>query len=272
MDVGYIEKLSDTIVKFIIENSHKNYDLPKDDVENTGISDDIPSLMKKIDEARSKEKLEFNQYKYMEIENQEVLVRNDSISFYKSHEGDNFEDIYTIYPEFSSIYNFGQYNLGQYELGNIDVRDSSIAYVDNPELDKIYTIEPELENISDIDFTFFNIYGKEMKIMFCIEGKVENLEKSTILEYPYEYSNIIQSEEIEIKDELYRAMYSKESNNFNGFYREIDGVKRNYKVVITSYDEEKWEYKTLESGIEAYNELKIKEFIENILNIFENNL
>ncbi|WP_353093540.1 M28 family metallopeptidase [Tissierella praeacuta] len=269
--IGYIEKLSDTIVKFIIENSHKNYDLPKDDVENTEISDDIPEIMKKIDEARNearnKEKLEFNQYKYMEIEDQEVLVRNDCISFYKSHEGDNFEDLYTIYPEFSSIY-----NLGQYELGNIDVRDSLISYVDNPELDKIYTIEPKLENISDIDFTFFNTYGKKMKIMFGIEEKVENLEKSIILEYQYEDYNHIQNEEVEIKDELYRVMYSKENNNFNGFYREINGVKRNYKVAITSYDEESWEYKTLESGIEAYNELKIKEFIENILNTFENNL
>ena len=108
--------------------------------------------------------------------------------------------------------------------------------------------------------------------MFGIEEKADNLEKSIILEYPYEYDNYIKDEEVEIKDELYRVMYSKENNNFNGFYREINGVERNYKVAITSYDEENWEYKTLESGIEAYNELKIKDFIENILKTFENNL
>lgn len=67
-------------------------------------------------------------------------------------------------------------------------------------------------------------------------------------------------------------MYSKGSNNFNGLYGEIVGVKRNYKVAITTYDEESWNYKTFESGVKVYNELKIKDFIENILDTFENNL
>lgn len=267
VDIGYIEKLSDTIVKFIIENSHKDYDIPNDDGGNTEISDDIAEIMKKIDKARRKEKLEFNQYKYIKVEDHEVLVRNDHISFYKSNEGDNFEELYTIYPEFSLIY-----NLGQYELSNIDIRDNLTDYVDKPETDKIYIIEPKLENIGDIDFKFFTNYGKEIRIMFGIEEKVDNLEKSIILEYPYEYYNHIQDEEVEIKDELYRAIYSKENNKFNGFYKEINGVKRNYKVAITSYDEENWEYETLESGIEAYNELNIRDFIENIINTFESNL
>ena len=67
-------------------------------------------------------------------------------------------------------------------------------------------------------------------------------------------------------------MYSEANNNFNGLYREIKGVKRNYKVAITNNNEEGWEYKTLESGVEGYKELEIKDFIENIINTFENNL
>lgn len=266
-DIGYIEKLSDTIVKFIIENSHKNYDLPNDDGENTEISDGIPEIMKKIDKARNKEKLEFNQYKYIQVEDQEIQVRNSNIYFNKYEEDDNLKDLYTIYPEFSLIF-----NLGEYELNSIGVWDNLIAHIDNPEIDKIYTIEPKLENIGNIDFKFFTNYGKEIRIMFTIEEKGENVEKSIILEYSYEHDNHIQNEEVEIEDEVYRPMYNKENNNFNGFYKEINGVERNYKVAITSYDEENWEYKTLESGIEAYNELKIKDFIENILKTFENNL
>lgn len=269
VDIGYIERISDTIVKFIIENSQEEYNIAKVNMENIEISVGVPEYLKRIDELRNKQtyQMEFNQYKYMTIEDKEVLVRNDSISFHKPPKNNKFEDLYAIYPQFSLIY-----NLGEYELSNIDLRDSFISYVDNPEIDKIYTIDPKLENIGDIDFTFYNDYGKKIRVILGIEEKVENLEKSIVLEYPYEYLNNIRDEKLEIKDELYRAMYSKESNNFKGFYKEINGVKRNYKVAITSSDEERWEFNNLESGIEGYNELEIKSFIENIVNTFEKNL
>lgn len=191
MDIEYIGKICNTIVKFIIKNSQKNYDTLKGneiDSRNTAMSVNIPEIVKKMDEVRNEEReiLEFNQYKYMKIEDNELLVRNENISFYKSLGNDILEDLYTIYPQFSLIH-----NLGKYELKNINVRDSFIGYVDNPEIDKIYTIEPKLDNIGNINFMFITSYGKQISINFDIEEKASNPSKSVVLEHQYEAYNHI---------------------------------------------------------------------------------
>ncbi|WP_353097112.1 M28 family metallopeptidase [Tissierella praeacuta] len=269
VDIEYIERLSNILVDFIINNSKDTFKL----------LDNSLNAVKNLDDILSEEyiKLNFNEYKFIEINENKELIRQD-LGFFVSparynedyHKGMELEGFYKIYPEFQL-----PEKLGNYYLYTVNVFDRSEEYIDDPELDKIYTIEPKIDNIGKIEFMFDNrlsnkdiLDNASISIGFVIEDKDIKKIKYTYAEYT---DSVISDEDITIGDEVYSPVYKKSNNQLNGLYRKVEKDGKIYKIMITTpYSNTEWQYKTIEESIKVYKELNMSPFIEDILKVLLN--
>lgn len=262
VDIEYIEKLSEALVSFIIDNSEKTFKLLEDN------SPQSVKLGKNLDDIVSEElnELKFNEHKYMEINGREELIKQ-SLGFFvgptlfddNHHKNRSLRDFYDLYPGFLL-----PENLGEYSLGVIYIYDQSQDYIENPELDKIYTLETKIDNINKIEFQ----YRDELDNTILISIAIDEKNGDSRFNYQENQDNEISGEEVTIGNELYNSIYKKSNNELNGLYRKVEQNDRIYKIMITiPYDTDEWQYKTIEESIKAYKELNLSPFVEDILKV-----
>ncbi len=259
VDIEYIEKLSAAISDFIIENSGKTFKLPKN---NQFLGEEAEKTEEEKIVDKELETLDFNQYKYIELDGKEVLVRRDYVLFigpyFEEDQGLDVEKFNSTYPQLPLIE-----KLGEYELGHIFVLDDSEDYVKTPELNKVYTLDTKIENIESINF-WFSSSKNSLLINIGVEKKGDRIEGDTYLDLVLE-SNVLGDEEVKISGEDYNLLYKKENNKLNGLYKKVEKGDRNYHIKITTDYEEDWPYETIDETVMAYKDLNIAPFIEGIV-------
>lgn len=259
-DFKYISKVGELVSNFIMLNPSKKFT-----AKNTLKNPPTDELLNTINIER--EKLEFNQYKYIMIGNEEKLVENNSSQFgdhYKEQKKDDLVTLKSLYP--------GLYiakNIGDYELNNVGIYDNSKEYIKNPEIDKVYCKKYIAENIRCLEFNYTkgkyktNEYN-EIYLTLTRERKNDEIYNKDYtfkaeLEQSYEYS--IDEKETKIGNELYYIMYGKNDNTIKGLYKCIKYKNETFHIVINSINSE-WGYKTVDETIKVYNNLKLKDIID----------
>lgn len=257
----YIDKVGKVVSDFIVSNPSTKFT-----VKNTLKNPIIDELQKVVRDE--KEKLEFNQYKYIMVGNKKVLVDNCLSGF-----GDNYKDkdkeknglnkLKSLYPDLYAIK-----DTEEYALRHIEVFDDSKEYVKNPEINKVYYKKNVPVNIRRLDFQYqkgkYKTNGfNEINISLTRERKNDEIYNKDYtfkveLERNYEYS--IDEKETKIGNELYHIMYGKNDNTIKGLYKCIKCKNEIFHVTISSINSE-WGYKTVDETIKAYNDLKLKDII-----------
>lgn len=260
VDIRYLEEVSETLVDFIVNNSEKTFPLVK--------------AVGNLDDIRSEElnNLKFNEYKYIEFKGARELIRpvigffvGSSLFDDEIHKDRGLKDFYDFYPGFLLWE-----SLEDYDLQTINIYDVSEEYMDNPELDKIYTLETKIDNINKINFDYEdkldNTMEEENNQVFSIGVVVDEKDEKPKVIYQEYTDNEISEENITIGNEIYNPVYKKSNNELRGLYKEVEHKDNIYKVMITvPYGNIEWPFKTIEESINIYKDLNLSPVIEDML-------
>ncbi|HSH36786.1 M28 family metallopeptidase, partial [Schnuerera sp.] len=269
VDIKYIAKLSETIVDFIIDNSRKTFEPLQINVYRDGLDE----------RSKIRDELNLNEYKYTEIDGNIELIGKNSELYYGPffeesdyNKGIRVQDFYNAYPQFQ----FPE-NLGGYQLNYIKIVDDSEVYIDNSELDKVYTVENKIENI-ELLFIAYKIKGKELCKDNVLNDNIriiifrEDKKKDIKVNYQEFYENEVDDNGIIIDKATYYPVYRKSDNKLNGLYRKVEEKDNTFHVMITVlyHEEDDWQYETIGETVDAVKELNIYTLIQDILDVFLN--
>lgn len=257
IDFEYLDKVSETIVSFITENSGKTFN------ERAGVLKNIANEEEVMNDEKAK--LKYNQCKFININNQIKVIEKNSTCF----QGDNeIAEFTRIYPELGI-----EKKLGEYTLDTITVANNCKRYIENPKINEIYTKKGELDSIVFINFCYIRNKGLSNESKFCIYiNKYDNNEQYKNADLKKEYAKrnkVLDNETINLYGDKFMLVHNKNDKSINGM---LSITKKNDKIMhveICSDDEKKWPYNTKKLIMKAYDDLELKTFVKNILVAFK---
>lgn len=253
IDFKSLNNVSKAITDFIISNTDKVYK-PAINSKNLKISDEEMALF------NAEQELKFNQYKLTMINGKQKIVHKNTIGFDGE---DAVKEFNMIYPDFKL-----KDKLGNYQLCNILVLDRTREYVENPEIDKIYTINSLPENILELHLDYkkdSKSDEKEVCIAFITLDKNNNFNKERDAEYYERLNMAISKDGIDIEGEKYNFIYSKKDKSIKRIYRIVKNGDKSCKIEIGAPYKQGWEFETKEAIIKAYKDLQLKSLISDML-------
>ncbi len=247
IEFNILEKISQTVYDFVLANDEKTFKISN--VDGTGAEQDRMNTYVKLSEIQSKEKLEYDEYKMIEVDGYTCRITGVYGGLKK------LEDVKKYYPDMIVPHiNDVKFT----KLSALD--DESVLFVYEKdakiteEIGKIYKRDIKKDNISMI----YALYeGETANIGISIYKNSAPVEKFYVF-YIYD------TEEINIEGNKYYILKDKSMDKIIGFYRQIELKDKAYQIIVQIGDTTGKNKITKEEIVDFIN----KTSIENIVRCF----
>lgn len=273
IDFSYIEKLCDDIFKGITRDNVNIFNLlTRKDSSLKGRRVKQTEKDKKYYETifEEEKKLEFDQLKYIKIDDKTVVVSKCLENFLDS-------DVY----KFISIYGTEEIKniIPKYDLVSVTIEDNSSISIKDPEIGKVYTRKRYIKDARRISMNYFN---NENKIFMYINPELKIATKGKILFNPYKEKETSESEyimdalkshydidinNVEINGRSYNVIKDKKGN-LSGLLCKLEDEERDYYFVLSA-SIGKGPKPSEKEYINLINEIEYDKFMDNVLKWFE---